>query len=124
MKRKFRYILGQWLNSVTGFTTFLESESERRAYNVLRKSGYRVKKQYRIDPYRLDFYLPSVRVNVEIDGIEHKNRIQVDKYRDKRLADIGIRTLRIPAHRLYTADSEKFLLKKLKETVSKPIMSL
>lgn len=124
MKRKFKYILGQWLNKITGFTTFLESESEKRAYEILRKSGWKVRKQYQIAPYRLDFYLSSVRVNVEIDGIDHLKRRFTDRQRDKVLAKKGIKTLRIPAHTLHTADLEKFILKKLKEIISKPIEEL
>ena len=59
-RRKFRYILGQFLNNLTGFTTFLESESERRAYEVLKSSGLTVKKQYRIGYYRLTSTFPSI----------------------------------------------------------------
>lgn len=99
----------------------MESESEKRAYEILRKSGWKARKQYRIAPHRLDFYLPSERVNIEIDGIEHLKRRFTDRQRDKALAKKGIRTLRIPSHILYTADSEKFMLKKLKEIISKPI---
>lgn len=117
MKQKFRFTIGQFLNRITGFTTLLESESERRAYEILQKSGYRVKKQYRIAPYRLDFYLPSLRINIEIDGFQHTLRQEQDKRRDKTLLGIGIRTIRIPAHKLYTADSEKYILKKLKDSI-------
>lgn len=124
MKRKFRYILGQWLNRITGFTTFLESESERRAYEILRKTGLTVKKQYRIGSYRLDFYLPEYEVCIEIDGKCHLGRSEQDNKRDRILLTYKIRTLRIPAHKLYIADSEKFLIKKLKEIIKKPIMSL
>lgn len=114
MKRKFRYIPGQWLNNLTGFTTFLESESERRAYEVLRSAGLTVKKQYRIDYYRLDFYLPKHRICIEIDGKDHSRRTDKDRIRDRFLSARGIRTLRIPAEQLYKKNYEKMIMKKLK----------
>jgi very-short-patch-repair endonuclease len=113
-KRKFRYILGQFLNNLTGFTTFLESESEYRAYDVLKSTGLTVKKQYRIDWYSLDFYLPKHRICIEIDGQDHSKRTDKDRIRDSYLTGKGIRTLRIPAEELYKAGYEKKLLKALK----------
>jgi very-short-patch-repair endonuclease len=121
MKRKFKYILGQFLNNLTSFTTFLESESERRAYEVLRSTGYSFKKQCRIDPYRLDFYLPEYHVCIEIDGKCHLGRSEQDNKRDRILLTYKIRTLRIPAGELYKKNYEKMILKKLKEIISKPI---
>lgn len=117
MKRKFRYILGQWLNKLTGFTTFLESESERRAYEVLQSTGLTVKKQYRIDWYRMDFYLPKHRICIEIDGQDHSRRLDRDRIRDSYLTGKGIRTLRIPAGELYKKNYEKMILKKLKSSL-------
>lgn len=113
-KRKFRYILGQFLNNLTGFTTFLESESERRAYEVLRSTGLTVKKQYRIGYYRLDFYLPEYDVCIEIDGKCHLGRSEQDAKRDRILLTYKIRTLRIPAEELYKKNYQKTVLKKLK----------
>lgn len=114
MKRKFRYILGQWLNNLTGFTTFLESESERRAYEVLQSTGLTVKKQYRIGYYRLDFYLPEHRICIEIDGQDHFRRLDRDKIRDSYLTGKGTKTLRIPAEELYKKNYQQLVLKKLK----------
>ncbi len=114
MKRKFRYIFGQWLNRITGFTTFLESESERRAYEILRSTGLTVKKQYRINYYRLDFYLPEYDVCIEIDGKCHLGRSEQDSKRDRILMTYKIKTLRIPAEQLYKKNYEKMILKKLK----------
>jgi very-short-patch-repair endonuclease len=119
MKRKFRYIFGQWLNNLTEFTTFLESESERRAYEVLQKSGLTVKKQYRIDWYRLDFYIPEHRICIEIDGQDHFRRLDRDRIRDSYLTGKGIRTLRIPAGELYKAGYEAKFIKALKNFTGK-----
>ena len=113
-RRKFRYILGQFLNNITGFTTFLESESERRAYEVLKSTGLTVKKQYRIGYYRLDFYLPKHRICIEIDGQDHSRRHNRDRKRDSYLTGKGIRTLRIPAEELYKKNYKQVVLKKLK----------
>lgn len=113
-RRRFRYILGQFLNNLTGFTTFLESESERRAYDVLMSTGLTVKKQYRIGYYRLDFYLPEYDICIEIDGQDHSRRLDRDRIRDIYLTGKGIRTLRIPAEELYKKNYQQLLLKKLK----------
>jgi very-short-patch-repair endonuclease len=109
-RRNFREIK----NNLTGFTTFLESESEYRAYDVLKSTGLTVKKQCRIDWYRLDFYIPEHRICIEIDGQDHFRRLDRDKIRDSYLTGKGIRTLRIPAGELYNKNYEKMILKKLK----------
>ena len=109
-RRKFRYILGQFVNNLTGFTTFLESESERRAYESLQSQRRDIKKQYRLGAYRLDFFLPDLCICIEIDGQDHRTRRDQDRNRDAYLLRRGIRTLRIPADQLYGKNArEKFL---------------
>lgn len=109
-RRRFRYIIGQFLNRITGFTTFLESESERRAYEFLQSQRRNIKKQYRLGAYRLDFFLPDLFVCIEIDGQDHTSRRDEDRNRDAYLLRRGIRTLRVPAESFYGKNAkEKFL---------------
>ncbi|MCW2499046.1 MAG: hypothetical protein JWN87_722 [Frankiales bacterium] len=54
-------------------------------------------REYATGPYRLDFYLPSARLAVEVDGASHYGRRQAerDALRDVWHAVRGITTLRI-----------------------------
>jgi very-short-patch-repair endonuclease len=67
--------------------------------------GFRVRRQYPIGPYVLDFYIPRARIAVEIDGEQHLNRVDKDKARDEFLAEFGILTLRLPSIKLFDDDS-------------------
>ncbi len=42
----------------------------------------------------LDFYLPDYQVCLEVDDPGHEKRQKKDRLRDKRLAGLGIRTIR------------------------------
>ena len=55
-----------------------------------------VKRQKSIENYIVDFYIPSAKVVVEIDGSQHyepDNRAR-DTVRDKRLNELGLTVLR------------------------------
>lgn len=39
----------------------------------------------------VDFYIPKYNLVIEIDGKQHKENVEYDKYRTKRLKEIGIR---------------------------------
>ena len=43
----------------------------------------------------MDFYCDEARVAVELDGSSHLERLNRDEARDKRLAELGILTIRI-----------------------------
>lgn len=59
--------------------------------------GLRVKRQYGIGPYILDFYIPGKRIAIEIDGGVHQvPEIKVkDKNKDAFLSENGISVIRI-----------------------------
>jgi len=61
--------------------------------------GLRFRKQHPIGKYVLDFYLPSARLAVEVDGLAHDmgGNPERDFCRDQWLARRGIEVLRIPA---------------------------
>lgn len=62
--------------------------------------------------YFADFFVPSLRTIIEIDGFSHNNMIaeESDKSRDRDFFCIGIKTIRISNHE---AMSEKYLLTRL-----------
>jgi very-short-patch-repair endonuclease len=64
-----------------------------------RLDGLKFRRQHPLGPYVLDFYCPAALLAVEIDGWSHgtENRPEQDEIRDMRLAERGVRTLRIPA---------------------------
>jgi len=48
--------------------------------------------------YILDFYLPTVGLAIEVDGLIHESRKSADKKRDSNLRQRGITTIRIKNH--------------------------
>ncbi len=75
---------------------------EARLWSCLKArslSGTRFRRQHPIGPYILDFYCPSVRLAVEVDGALHDYPEQLahDARRTAWLAQQGIRVLRVRA---------------------------
>jgi very-short-patch-repair endonuclease len=70
-------------------------------WQILRRQPMNIKfrRQHPIGPYVLDFYCPSAKLAIEIDGTVHDmgNRPAHDAQRIEWLAENGIKTLRIPA---------------------------
>src|SRR5215831_12615569 len=61
--------------------------------------GLKFRRQHPIGAYVLDFYCPSLRLAVEVDGFSHASDDQAahDRARDRWLRRLGVRVLRIPA---------------------------
>jgi very-short-patch-repair endonuclease len=100
-----KYRIGQRLNHLTKFTSFLESESEKKAYDFLSEyTPLTIFRQHWIENYRVDFFIPELDLIIEIDGKHHTEQKQVDydKNRDKVLKDLGYKTIRYPAELVYT----------------------
>ena len=74
---------------------------ERLLWSQLRNSpdGVRFRRQHPVGSYVLDFYCPTARLAIEIDGIAHDmgNRPTRDTERDHWLADQGFEVVRILA---------------------------
>jgi very-short-patch-repair endonuclease len=66
--------------------------------------GFQFRRQYSIGPYILDFYCPSCRVAVELDGASHdSDEAQAyDAERQQYVEAFGIRFLRFPNRQVYT----------------------
>jgi len=78
--------------------------------------GLRFRRQYGVDRYILDFYCPSLRLAIEVDGSIHdENEIRLkDEERDQVLLAIGIYTLRFKNQQIF--DALPSVLKKIRET--------
>ncbi len=73
------------------------TEAERILWQEVRgkKIGnVRFHRQYSIGPYILDFFCPTFRLAIELDGSQHKDEKEYDKERDLFLKDKGITTIR------------------------------
>jgi very-short-patch-repair endonuclease len=44
--------------------------------------------------YIIDFYCPTLKLGIEVDGIQHQDQLEYDRRRDSRLADKGIQVYR------------------------------
>jgi very-short-patch-repair endonuclease len=74
--------------------------SEAMLWERLRRGqlGVRFRRQHPVPPYIIDFYAPSVKLAVEVDGASHD--AARDAQRDAWLARSGIRVLRVKAWRV------------------------
>jgi very-short-patch-repair endonuclease len=75
------------------------SSPEKLLWVRLRVTEVRFRRQHPIGPYVLDFYCPSVKTAIEVDGAAHDfgDRPQRDDVRAAWLSEQGIELLRIPA---------------------------
>jgi very-short-patch-repair endonuclease len=80
------------------------TESETLLWERLRgnKLGVRFRRQAIVLGYIADFWCPTFRLVVELDGACHAERVAYDAERDRNLAKHGIHTLRIPSRQVFS----------------------
>jgi CreA protein len=113
--------------------TFSRAHELRRQMNlpevvlwqVLRKSRLarlRFRRQHPIGPYILDFYCPSARLAIELDGFAHDTLTQVrhDERREAFLVEHGIRVLRIAARDVLRDETLESVLVGIEQAASAP----
>ena len=69
-----------------------------------KKLGYRFLRQYSIGKYIIDFYSPTLKLAIEVDGISHflsDEKVESDKKREMVIADAGIQILRFTNDDIY-----------------------
>ena len=74
----------------------MTAEERHLWYDFLKRLPVPVKRQKNIGNYILDFYIPSAKLAIEIDGRQHKlaeNR-EDDRIRDEFLNSLGITVVR------------------------------
>ncbi len=77
------------------------TESEAALWKALRGNkinGLHFRRQQIVGKYIVDFYCESARLAIELDGLSHVLRSNLDARRDAALSDLGVRVLRIPNH--------------------------
>ena len=72
------------------------TRAEKTLWQALRNGqlGVKFRRQHPLDMFVLDFYCEKAELAVEVDGVLHEGREGYDTWRDQRLAELGIRTLR------------------------------
>ncbi|KAA0894041.1 endonuclease domain-containing protein [Oryzomonas rubra] len=101
--------------------------AERELWNVLRHSnlgGYKFRRQQSVGRYIVDFYCPSERLAVELDGDSHftDEAMEYDRERTAFLNSLTIRVLRFlntDVHENLDAVSER-ILEELQATTPGP----
>ncbi len=65
-------------------------------WNYLKNSrlGYKFRRQVSVGPYIVDFYCPSRKLIIELDGLQHLNAKEYDTERDTFLYSCGYEVLR------------------------------
>ena len=73
--------------------------SEALLWGAIRGSalGVRFRRQVVLGDYIIDFFAPSSRLIIEVDGPVHQAKIEADLARDAVFADRGLRVLRLSA---------------------------
>ena len=74
------------------------TETEKILWEFLRKGkfGLKWRRQHPVDVFVLDFYAPSIRLAIELDGVQHgrDDAIEYDEMRTKFLESKGIKIMR------------------------------
>ncbi|MFT5330768.1 MAG: very-short-patch-repair endonuclease [Parasphingorhabdus sp.] len=77
------------------------SKPEIMLWQQLRRKplGIKFRRQHPFGPYILDFYCPSAKLAIEVDGMAHDmgDRPEGDERRERNLSQQGIETIRISA---------------------------
>jgi very-short-patch-repair endonuclease len=84
----------------SGTTPSQKSVASRNfALAAIAGSKVRIRKQHPIGPYVLDFYCPSAKLAIEVDGFAHDtgDRPRRDEIRTEWLESQGLKIMRIPA---------------------------
>jgi len=73
---------------------------EVRLWNDLKGKkmfGFKVRRQYGIDNYIIDFYCPKLKLAIELDGDVHyyRDKMESDIRKDQLLTDAGIKLIRL-----------------------------
>jgi very-short-patch-repair endonuclease len=61
------------------------------------KLGVAFRRQVPLGGFIADFYAPAKKLVVEVDGAWHRRRVSADARRDRKLARLGCRVLRLEA---------------------------
>jgi very-short-patch-repair endonuclease len=81
-----------------------QTSTEGRLWGELRGrrlGGWKWRRQVPIGPFIVDFYCPSSRLVVELDGSHHLDQLAYDARRTRFLHERGLRVLRFPSDHVW-----------------------
>ena len=83
--------------------------------------GQRVLRQYSVGYYVLDFYIPNIKLAIEVDGATHctDEELAYDRHRQKEIERLGIAFVRITNQEIYS--DIDYVLEKIKEKVKERV---
>jgi very-short-patch-repair endonuclease len=72
---------------------------EQILWNAIRSGqlGFPFRRQVVVDRFIVDLVAPQAKLIVEVDGVQHQLRRSADQRRDRKLARLGYRVLRLEA---------------------------
>jgi very-short-patch-repair endonuclease len=68
-----------------------------------RLMGYKFRRQHVVRKYILDFFCPSAKLGIELDGKIHDKQAAYDSFRSEGLSQFGIHILRFPNERVLSS---------------------
>ncbi len=95
--------------------------AEKRLWSALRNKqleGLRFRRQHPVDNFILDFYCPSYKLVIEVDGEIHSDRTDYDDARTDQLAEYGYTVLRFSNERVMNDLPQ--VLAEIRQVVSPP----
>jgi very-short-patch-repair endonuclease len=95
-KRRFRNVAPA-VQQVASDLQKVMTTAEVKLWKAVRDralDGIKIRRQYPVDRFVLDFYVPSSKLAIEIDGAAHLNQKERDLERTAFLASRGIRVIR------------------------------
>ncbi|MDQ7009074.1 MAG: DUF559 domain-containing protein [Candidatus Gracilibacteria bacterium] len=94
----------QYLNNI--FIPLNKGEGSFSGQGDFRRKKLKVLRQKIIDNYIVDFYIPDLKLVIEIDGSIHDKRKEYDKIRTEILKGYGLKEIRILNYRIENNFSE------------------
>ena len=101
---KFQALLSERAHAMRSCPT----ETESKLWRAISRSqlGVAFRRQVPVDRFVVDFLAPSLKLVVEVDGACHTRRAAADARRDRTLARLGYRVVRIPAELVHSNAAE------------------
>ena len=95
--------------------------AEKRLWSALRNKqleGLRFRRQHPVGNFILDFYCPSCKLVIEVDGEIHSDRLDYDDARTDKLAEYGYTVLRFSNERVMNDLPQ--VLAEIRQVISPP----
>jgi len=111
MRRQRRRGEVDWAFKMRVRREVLWTRSERHLWRVLRRAlRGRVRIQWWLlgTDYRVDFYIPTIELAVEVDGSSHRGREGADRYRSRDIRDCRYDVARVTIEDVF-GDTERIV---------------